>query len=452
MSTGIRDVERTNILQRSNKFDIHYIPPELWASIFEEVVLSDDTTCAPMLLLHICHFWREIALTTPQLWTKLDVNGDSDPQQVDFFLQNSMPLRIDIMVDLVKSYDHPPLIVFHAHLHRIRSLDICSNFVTYAQHALSLIGQNQAAPALQILSVTITQEPTTLTPGSEAGFITLKSPFSAVPVIATLTLPLCHLPRNTDILLCSPSLKHLIINSPSYFFPALNWNWVYSAVRAVQNLQSLTFKGPPAIMRPSLSTMLVQGTYVCEAPYLTSIDITAPEWGIKIMRDIIAPLLKKVRIDALGQREQFAPITPTGFQLGSTWSTESESVAKALLHLSRTSPSITHIEMRGIDLPGSGQFTACSLLGGAFPVLEYLTLDDVNVDDSAFAESSSSMPNLKYLELVACPNISGSALLSFVANRRGKLQQLVLRRCSGIKHSYYLKSLSEITALRVLTE
>ncbi|KAF9536192.1 hypothetical protein CPC08DRAFT_771686 [Agrocybe pediades] len=132
------------------------------------------------------------------------------------------------------------------------------------------------------------------------------------------------------------------------------------------------------------------------------------------MRDIIAPLLKKVRIDALGQRELFMP--------SQTWVRECESIAKAFVHLSRTSSLITHMELCGIDLPSSGEFTAHSLLGGAFPMLEHLTLNDANIDDSAFAEYSSGLPNLRYLKIVASPGIGGDGFLSFMANRRDTFQ------------------------------
>ncbi|KAF9547192.1 hypothetical protein CPC08DRAFT_715876 [Agrocybe pediades] len=199
MSTGICD-ESTNMLHGTSKLEIHDIPPELWAAIFKEVVTSDEdiSLSSPMLFLRICHLWREIALTTPQLWTELYIGADTATQQTDLYLQKSMPLPIEISIDLLDSYRQAPVAVelLPAQLHRIRCLDIRANYLFDAQQVASIIGQNQVAPALQTLSVTIIREPSIIMPGTEAGFVTFKSPFSAVPVLDTLLLHLCHLTRN----------------------------------------------------------------------------------------------------------------------------------------------------------------------------------------------------------------------------------------------------------------
>ncbi|KAF8170081.1 hypothetical protein BJ912DRAFT_998303, partial [Pholiota molesta] len=79
---------RTQINHRHDPF-VHRMPIEIASQIFISFLEDDDTTeghdffrssnrrrgwAAPLLLASVCHTWRKIALSTPQLWTFLHVH------------------------------------------------------------------------------------------------------------------------------------------------------------------------------------------------------------------------------------------------------------------------------------------------------------------------------------------------------------------------------------------
>ncbi|KAJ6531575.1 hypothetical protein DFH09DRAFT_1370404 [Mycena vulgaris] len=54
-------------------------PPEILGEIFlhclpDEEFITPDTDAAPLVLCEICRQWREVALTTPELWSSLSLN------------------------------------------------------------------------------------------------------------------------------------------------------------------------------------------------------------------------------------------------------------------------------------------------------------------------------------------------------------------------------------------
>jgi hypothetical protein len=60
-------------------------PPEIWAGIFLLCLPADglvriNVLQAPLLLVQICSWWREITLSTPRLWNSicLDDSGGAD--------------------------------------------------------------------------------------------------------------------------------------------------------------------------------------------------------------------------------------------------------------------------------------------------------------------------------------------------------------------------------------
>ncbi|KAJ3565325.1 hypothetical protein NP233_g7697 [Leucocoprinus birnbaumii] len=103
--------------------------PEIWAEIFKycprgsthrrfaEVEDSFDPNEGPMVLTQVCSAWRQIAISTPQLWTtiRLTYRGSSLSQQalIRTWTQRSgsLPLTIAVMEIKPTGYpkDYPPL-------------------------------------------------------------------------------------------------------------------------------------------------------------------------------------------------------------------------------------------------------------------------------------------------------------------------------------------------------
>ncbi|KAJ7623479.1 hypothetical protein FB45DRAFT_709528, partial [Roridomyces roridus] len=83
------------------------LPPEITALIFvhclpEDEFIKPDLLEAPLVLLRICEQWREIAMTTPALWSSLSINLEwfRDLKKLDILCcdwisrAGSMPLSI----------------------------------------------------------------------------------------------------------------------------------------------------------------------------------------------------------------------------------------------------------------------------------------------------------------------------------------------------------------------
>jgi hypothetical protein len=71
-----------------------------------ELSMDSDATFEPMppfevLISHVCHHWRMVALNTPSLWTEINVSPlDSPPfERVQILLERSKSLPIDIRID-----------------------------------------------------------------------------------------------------------------------------------------------------------------------------------------------------------------------------------------------------------------------------------------------------------------------------------------------------------------
>ncbi|KDQ16046.1 hypothetical protein BOTBODRAFT_54188 [Botryobasidium botryosum FD-172 SS1] len=114
--------------RRNELQPIYRLPDELMISIFESVEQAEDNMYmsllerAPINLSHVSRLWRDIALNTPTLWTKLD---DNNASIVDVFIERSgnASLRVDIADN--NFYDTlqltPPLL---HHVHRWESLSL----------------------------------------------------------------------------------------------------------------------------------------------------------------------------------------------------------------------------------------------------------------------------------------------------------------------------------------
>lgn len=90
------------------------LPPEVWSRIFtcclpKDQFLEPEPLRAPLLVTQICRLWREIATSTPQLWTSLCViEGDahciqtsqSRALQIDLWLSRSGNLPIYIYLEI----------------------------------------------------------------------------------------------------------------------------------------------------------------------------------------------------------------------------------------------------------------------------------------------------------------------------------------------------------------
>ena len=78
-------------------------------------------------MTHVCQSWRNVLLSTPDLWTQIDFSAPAKPQQTECFLRRSGKLPLDIHHSL-KDLDHvePFLSTTLRNMPRLRRLDISS--------------------------------------------------------------------------------------------------------------------------------------------------------------------------------------------------------------------------------------------------------------------------------------------------------------------------------------
>ncbi|TFK44921.1 hypothetical protein BDQ12DRAFT_708735 [Crucibulum laeve] len=87
---------------------IPYLPPEIWSQIFiyclpSETYLVPSPHTAPLLLTHICSYWRHIAQSTLHLWSSLSFLAREDTPSrtcTDAWLTRSLHLPISLEIRL----------------------------------------------------------------------------------------------------------------------------------------------------------------------------------------------------------------------------------------------------------------------------------------------------------------------------------------------------------------
>ncbi|KAJ7018396.1 hypothetical protein C8F04DRAFT_390998 [Mycena alexandri] len=108
---------------------IRRLPPQVLERIFSFSIVDAqfdlDTSEMPWVLTYICSSWRRVAISTPQLWRKIDISfGHWSPSSnllhlLNLFLQRSSDCPIDVTVQSdVDSDSHTALEMLMAASHR----------------------------------------------------------------------------------------------------------------------------------------------------------------------------------------------------------------------------------------------------------------------------------------------------------------------------------------------
>ena len=77
---------------------INWLPPELLTQIFVAFAASDveETQYPPVILSHICMKWRVIALSTPDLWSRIILRGSKGAEMTQAFLSRSGDALLEV--------------------------------------------------------------------------------------------------------------------------------------------------------------------------------------------------------------------------------------------------------------------------------------------------------------------------------------------------------------------
>ncbi|PPQ76490.1 hypothetical protein CVT26_012357 [Gymnopilus dilepis] len=374
------------------------LPPELWTTIFRQLVAVDNTAlCRPRILL-TNRTWYQVATSIYDLWTRIEITTPHIAQ-VQFYISHSGALPLDIHLTVLGSMVqdmHPVARLIASHLHRIRLLELHVQQHEDAEHLVQEIGRDQPAPLLEVLSISLRA----LSPWVFSDSLVYRTTFSSAPRLAHLILPVYPLPRKRSCALIHfPSLTHLTLDARSPFHGQLNPEMVFELLGALVNLESFTFKSTD-----TCSYFNTSGFPLVESKRLRSVDISAPGWGLDILARIVAPSLQNVCFDT---RRDGVLMWSDVLALG---------ISDALRLLSERSPSVTHVELYAVKF-SYHHWRYPWLLGEAFPLLQVLKLDDTDITDAVLERTSQTSPHFRRLELRGCPGVTEGGWLSFLSRR-----------------------------------
>ncbi|KAI0044412.1 hypothetical protein FA95DRAFT_1562279 [Auriscalpium vulgare] len=66
----------------------------------------EPTTTFEVLVSHVCHHWRSVALHTPCLWTSIRLRKGSHITRAKTFLKRSQSVLLDVFLEIVAPHDH----------------------------------------------------------------------------------------------------------------------------------------------------------------------------------------------------------------------------------------------------------------------------------------------------------------------------------------------------------
>lgn len=274
---------------------ISSLPPELLAVIFE-IALSKRRVQYKLpfevILSHVSSFWRAVAITTPTLWTRIDIYSSHSDCAAKYLQRSGSQILLDIRIDiynadkriLIKSTHKRDALIqsivktLFPHIHRARSLLVLSCFELTALTLLSHL-HNSDAPHLRRLRMNI-GHPATIGPRT-ARFKAFSKGLPQLTFLET-DLPDCvplslqnlttlHLHTLTDTMNLSyqsffamitapPSLRNLSIQG---FLNASLWPWHTAAGFSMNSLKALRL--------PDESLLSVKILLAISAPNLESL-------------------------------------------------------------------------------------------------------------------------------------------------------------------------------------
>lgn len=163
-------------------------------------------------LSHVCQYWRNIAFSSQELWSHIQVTQKMKPELFTLMQTNAkkLPLDLDLEIrhlSIERSKDREDRLanVLRAGIGRLRSLSLCCPGALFFERALlSSLLQGTSEPARQLLSLELVVD--------GAGLELSKLFLSGTPNLRCLDLRGVSIPW-TSATLASPLLTHLSLHT-----------------------------------------------------------------------------------------------------------------------------------------------------------------------------------------------------------------------------------------------
>ena len=115
-----------------------------------------------------------------------------------------------------------------------------------------------------------------------------------------------------------------------------------------------------------------------------------------------------------------------------------DTCSASLIYIAKKCPQLTHIAIGHWSYVSEDSITK---LVSSCPKLKYAKFEENNFNDTALGMMSRTCPDLEYLEIIGCPNISKEALWRFANPATAvNLRHLCLGKCYISKCSYSCSS------------
>ncbi|KAG6830074.1 hypothetical protein H0H92_002364 [Tricholoma furcatifolium] len=232
------------------------IPAEILATIFSEVVDSTSENDGPYAewiseVSHVCSHWREVALSTPRLWSTLHL--DCPTQSLEMLRRSKdTPLSVVLYGQMFQDAYNVLHQVLASHLHRIKNLTLGSEmYIHIAKYQYRQIRPNEFRELLRLLGQNngpLKLEQLILTTDPVEDFYHTGPPFLAI--------------IQDDVITASPSLKHLELQG---------FGMNCGPLHTFHHLQSFRLLLIPEEFRPSLAQLL---RFLSQMPVLEFLDVS----------------------------------------------------------------------------------------------------------------------------------------------------------------------------------
>lgn len=284
--------------ERNSLVAVNQLPSELlsqiflvWVTLWRNLRRMRRSEAIPSwtVILHVCHLWRQIARTSPLLWTTFAISDNSQPDVVEAMLHHSMQAPLHVTMTSIQSpprSNSDPIQRVLDHLPRIRSLSYFTTAPgTYVLGKTAPILQSFTYNHVTIFNNTLEEE----------------TPFDSVDMPSLSRLELRHGPSRC-MPWSSPLLKahltHLSLTSQDSTSRSLSTTMsdILHTLRTMPLLKRLDLRHVlpfPAGQLPALPSAV-------RLPRLRTLDLMGHASSIAcLLRNVVYPPTVHLRVDCI---------------------------------------------------------------------------------------------------------------------------------------------------------